>query len=41
MEDNLNHIKGLSREKRVKLIEKNIKIKEKLKEKDRIIDEEL
>jgi hypothetical protein len=41
MSENLNHIKGLSREKKIKLMEKNMEIKEKIRQKDRAIDEEL
>lgn len=37
----MKNIKGLSKEKKVKLIERNIQIKQKIKEKDRIIDEQL
>ncbi len=41
MSENLSHIKGLSKEKKLKLMEKNIEIKERIREKDKAIDVEL
>ncbi len=41
MSENLSHIKGLSRDKKLKLMEKNIEIKERIREKDKVIDLEL